>query len=458
MEKTLFSDESKPVTITELAAENVKILKAVQVSFDPAGGMVIVTGKNGAGKSSLLDSIMLALTGSAPGVENPIRDTESRAEVVVTLASGTERVRVRRVYTAKGDRVEITADDGSKFASPQTMLDALLGSIALDPLEFATMKPADRAAEMRRLAKLDFTALDENRRQLYEERTAVNRVQKQLQGMADKGGSPAEFAGIPDAPPDVNALQAARDALLARKADADKWDAEVSGQKNAAFEKLNEIDRLKKQIDELQHRLTALETELADAQDSIGSHRPKPKRPTDVEVQAATDALAKARDAGAAVDRKRRWLESVAAAKAKTSEAEALTKRIEELDSAKAKMLSEAHYPVDGLAVDDGDVTWHGVHFGQLSTGERLRISTRIAMQQNPRLRVILIREASMLDDDGKAVVASLAAEAGYQVFAEVVATNAGPVGIHIVDGTITALDGQPVSGPVHVGKQEVKP
>ena len=47
--------------IIRLKAENVKRLHAVEIT--PEGEVVVVAGKNGAGKSSVLDAITYALAG-----------------------------------------------------------------------------------------------------------------------------------------------------------------------------------------------------------------------------------------------------------------------------------------------------------------------------------------------------------------------------------------------------------
>lgn len=48
--------------IVKLTAENIKRLKAVEIT--PTGALVEVTGKNGQGKSSVLDAIWWALAGA----------------------------------------------------------------------------------------------------------------------------------------------------------------------------------------------------------------------------------------------------------------------------------------------------------------------------------------------------------------------------------------------------------
>ena len=72
-----------PLKVVRLEAENVKRLVAVEV--EPDGSLVLVGGKNGAGKSSLLDSIAYALGGQALVCERPLRDGAERGHVEVDL-------------------------------------------------------------------------------------------------------------------------------------------------------------------------------------------------------------------------------------------------------------------------------------------------------------------------------------------------------------------------------------
>ena len=53
--------KKKAVTIVTLEAENIKRLKAVEIT--PEGNLVVVGGKNAQGKSSVMDSIAYALGG-----------------------------------------------------------------------------------------------------------------------------------------------------------------------------------------------------------------------------------------------------------------------------------------------------------------------------------------------------------------------------------------------------------
>ena len=67
--------------IVELHAENVKRLRVVDIT--PKSNVVIVGGKNGAGKSTVLDCIRMAFSG-AKGVDAvPVRTGQTAAKIIV---------------------------------------------------------------------------------------------------------------------------------------------------------------------------------------------------------------------------------------------------------------------------------------------------------------------------------------------------------------------------------------
>ncbi|MCK9994023.1 MAG: hypothetical protein Dbin4_02543, partial [Alphaproteobacteria bacterium] len=63
--------------IINLQAENLKRLVAVNIT--PDGNIVEITGKNGAGKTSILDAIYWGLTGKDGIQSTPIRKGEDHA-------------------------------------------------------------------------------------------------------------------------------------------------------------------------------------------------------------------------------------------------------------------------------------------------------------------------------------------------------------------------------------------
>lgn len=94
--------------IVRLKSENVKRLNAVEIT--PEGNLIVIGGKNEAGKSSVLDSIQYVLAGGDSLPAMPIRKGQKKAQVVVDLGD----IVVTRVFTVGNSRLEVANKDGGK--------------------------------------------------------------------------------------------------------------------------------------------------------------------------------------------------------------------------------------------------------------------------------------------------------------------------------------------------------
>lgn len=100
--------------------------------------------------------------------------------------------------------------------------------------------------------------------------------------------------------------------------------------------------------------------------------------------------------------------------------ANAVTKRIQEIDAEKLKKVSEIKYPIEGLSISDaGTVTFEGLPLAQASQAAQMRISVAIAAAMNPKLRVMLIRDGSLVDEEGLTLLEGLAKEFDLQIWIE---------------------------------------
>jgi hypothetical protein len=134
-----------------------------------------------------------------------------------------------------------------------------------------------------------------------------------------------------------------------------------------------------------------------------------------------------------------RWKSTVSCAKndfqndkdlqAQKAKAKLATARLEQLDSERTKALAAAQMPVEGLSFNDDGVTYNDIPFSQCSSEERLRVSIAINMALNPKLRVMFIRDGSLLDTKHRAEIQKMAADNQYQLWLEV-ADDTGKVGL----------------------------
>ena len=90
-----------------------------------------------------------------------------------------------------------------------------------------------------------------------------------------------------------------------------------------------------------------------------------------------------------------------------------------------------------GLTLGDDGPMLDGVPLEQASGAQKLRVSVALGIAMNPRLKVLLVRDASLLDEDSLALVAEMAAAADAQVWLERVG-DGDPAAVVIDDGQVS--------------------
>jgi len=428
--------------VVSLIAENVKKLRAVEIR--PTGELVEITGRNGAGKSSVLDSLWWALAGAKHIQAVPIRKGATKARIRLDLGE----LIVERRFTEKASTLTVEKADGARFPSPQTMLDALLGALTFDPLAFVTQEPDERYKALRGIVPLDvdIDQLDGLNRRDFDRRTEISRDARARRAQADGIAVPA---GLPEAPIDTATL-------MDRMAEAAKVNAEIETRRGRREQAAQERQDLGRRANEQRARSATLraEAESVDAQaadlqrlageidQKLASAAPLP---APVDVDAIRAELTAAQTTNQGVEQRTRKAGFVAEAEQLEAQARALTETMAAREQTKAEAITKAPMPVEGLGFGEGVVTFGGVPFEQASSAEQLRVSVAIAMAANPRLRVIRIQEGSLLDADNLGLIAQMARERDYQVWIERVDTS-GKVGVVIEDGMVVAVDGKPVA------------
>lgn len=180
--------------ITQLIIKNITGIEFAEINPDTLEPF-IVAGKNGSGKSELLNSLLYLLTGKRSHPTALIRTGADEGSILATLDDGTT---IRLKATAKGAYLSIKTADG--LTAGQAWLAKKVGTL-LNPLTFAEgSRPEDdrrRADLLRELSGLDLGTLDKARGVAFAARADVKRDLKREQGALDA----AELhAAAPDEP------------------------------------------------------------------------------------------------------------------------------------------------------------------------------------------------------------------------------------------------------------------
>lgn len=410
--------------IIALKSSNIKRLHAVEIR--PTDAIVEITGENGAGKSSVLDSIWMALGGKETIPAEPIHTGEDKASIFLDLGE----LRVTRTFSRQPDAtfttsVKLERADGSSIPKPQTMLDTLYSTVAFDPLAFSRERPAQQCATLEAfITSVNLSSAATSRQTLFTTRTETNRSLKAAEARAAGIVLPAE----PEKAKDVSVILSALEAAQNFNRDVARKSFRLSGLKDTR-------DRLSQEIAALQLKLDEAAREIG----LVGAIAEE--MPTD-DLQNEAD---RAHALGISAERYRLKVEEKTGADQEVSRLSAisldLTARIEAIDKLVDDGLASAKIPVPGLTLAmgaDGVLAPYlgGVPFEQASQAEKLRASTALAAALNPKLKVALVRDGSLLDETSVALLGAMADQLGLQVWLETVESDR-PGAIVIEDGRV---------------------
>ncbi len=423
--------------IVQLTAENFKKIRAIQIR--PDGAMVSITGKNANGKSSILDAIWAAVAGADHIQAEPIRRGETKARIRLDLGD----IIVERRFTEKGSTLNVENVDGARYPSPQKMLDALVGELSFDPLLFTRQKPKEQFDSLRQIANVDwdFAASDDAAKADYEKRAELNR-----QAKAERAAAAAivVFAGLPAEPIDEDELldkfqNAAQfnEAIAERQRLRQALEQRIAGIRVGMNNKIFRAEELRREADELvagAGRDADVASDLQRGYDEASA----------IEEPLVLDelriALEKAKQTNIEIGQAATRQKKLDAAELLEAKATGLSMAMEARENAKNAAIQSAEMPVPGLGFGDGVVTFNGIPFDQCSSAEQLRVSLAIAMEANPKLRVIRIQDGSLLDSDSLAEIEAMARANEYQIWIERVDAS-GKIGFVIEDGEVVAVN-----------------
>lgn len=447
--------QDKPLKIIRLIAENVKKLRAIQIT--PEGHIVQISGPNAAGKTSVLDAIWYALGGGQALPEEPIRKGAARGEIHLDLGE----MIITRTFTRKGSYLKVISKDGLEWKSPQKVLDQLIGKLSFDPLAFARLDEAKQRELLLSLVTIPLSrdhlqrmsgmpvqrngdpinAMNTVYKALYDQRADHNRNVKRIEAAIASVEIPQ---GMEDVQPmSASQLVAERRELEAANASNESARRELLDleQKNKALKEnkeqlecrkqdlLRQIQEIDAAITETEYLIQASEAGLLQAAEATRNLVDHDFSEIDARIAQADEVN---RIAGEVAKRKSLQEELDQEQK----EASECTAKLEAIGRYKTQLMEQTNFPIKGLDFRAGKVVYNGVPIGQASGAEKLRVGMAIAMAFNPKLRIIRIEDGSLLDKQSWRVIEEMAQQGDYQVWIETVADEPGK-GIYIYDGQI---------------------
>lgn len=415
--------------IISLYVENIKKIKALEIK--PDGNTIIISGKNGNGKSSTIDAIAMALGGKKLIPAKPVREGETTAKIEVDLG----KYKVTRHWTNPDTSyLKVETQDGAQVKNSQGILNDLIGDLTFDPLAFSTMEPEKRLSLLKEIVGVDFTPLEKEYAEVYQKRRDIGRVGEQLKARVE-----TEFSGVaslPETQIDIEQIKKDRQSALDHNNEIVKATNKIVSLTESIQLKMKAIEHhqasielAQKRITEAQGEIDRLDIEAASLKD-LSEKEPVDFKQFDDQMTEYFKFTANKEK----LDLKAKVESDLEKTRLEWKECD---NRLKAIVEEKGKIISDAKMPISGLSFSDNDVSFNDMPFAQLSMAEQIKVSMSIAIATNPKLKIALIHNGSLLDSNTLEQISQIAKDSEMQVWIERVADKAEGDSIYIEDGEI---------------------
>lgn len=405
---------TEPVKINELLIENVKRVKAVQ--FEPsADGLTIIGGRNGQGKTSVLDAIAWALGGNNYKPSVPERDGALvPPNLHIELSNG---LIVER--KGKNSTLKVTDPNGNK--SGQQLLNEFVSTLALDLPKFINGSDKDKADSLLKILGIGdvLSQLDTKENQLYAQRTEVGRIADRKKKAADEMPM---YPNVPKEPVSATELIKQQQEILARNGENEQKRQNAARYERMLAEAQIAFDEAKAALQKAEQDCLTARKSAEDLHDESTAELEKNL----AEIEALNIKI-RANSTKEAAEVEANNLQQ---------EYDGLTEQIESIREERSKLLDSAELPLPGLSVKDGKLIYNGLPWDGMSGSDQLKVATAIVRKLNPQCGFVLMDKLEQMDLETLQEFGAWLKQEGLQVIATRVSTG-DECSIIIEDGMV---------------------
>lgn len=408
--------------LTLIEITNLKRLKAVRL--EPSDkGLTVIGGRNGQGKTSVLDGIAYALGGEKFRPTSLKRDGAiAETKIHIETDDGI-------VIERKGKNASLSVYDSTGTKRGQQLIDTLISKLAIDLPKFLNSSDKDKADILLQILgigdKLD--QFDRDIKAKFDTRTSVGREADRKQKAAD---DMPYHEDVPEEPVSVKKLIEQQQEILARNGIKEEHRRELEANKSERVRLVKEYDRLVSEVERLKEQIKHIEKKIDDASSE------------DFTLESTTaleEQIAKHEETNRKIAENKAKTERENEAADLHDQYDALTEEIEKLRADRLALLRDADLPFPGLSVnDEGCLTLNGKAWDCMSGSQQMIVGTAIASRLNPSCRFVLLDKLEQLDLETLEDFDKWLVENDLQALATRVSTNSdGECSLVIEDGEV---------------------
>lgn len=442
--------------ILGLSISNFKRLGVFQLDLKNKN-LVVVSGKNESGKTSVIDAIHSALAGKKyfkKQIQDIIKRGEDQADVVIE----TDKFKIHRYWNSAGnDYIKIEDRDGIPQGREETLLSRFYSEYSRDPHRMVNMDEKEQIQFMFQILGLTDTLeeLDIKRQETFDQRTQVNRELKQVQTTLDQL---PEFEAIPEAPSTKDLLKQLEE-IKSQNKKYYQVVKMVDDQKEEITTTTKEIVELKKKLADAEEDLAEQNGILSDLEEEAGQLAKLVVDPHEIEEQLENVEQLQEDKRNAT-----KYFEQKNLKESKELESQGLTDDLERIDAKKKEVINGAEIPVEGMEIKDDVIYFQGTAVRDLSKAQSIIFWSKVFLSTNPGLKFMTLDDGESLDSQNLEAIRKFA-EDNDLLYIMTKVDESGSQGIVLEEGQVIKdnyqEDQKPEQGQmefIQQNKQEPKP
>lgn len=373
------------IKINTLQVENVKRVKAV--ALEPsANGLTVIGGKNGQGKTSVLDAIAWALGGDRYRPSNAEREGSTLPpHIKLELSNG---LTVER--SGKNSALKVVDTTGKR--SGQQLLNEFVEQLAIDLPRFLQASNREKADTLLQVIGVgdQVRSLEVKEKEVYNRRHMIGQEADRKRKYADEL---PHYPAAPNEPVSASQLIRQQQDILARNGENQRKRMRANQIEHEYGRTAAHVSLLRSQLADAEKQLQQLEADLAIAQKDALDLQDESTDEIERSLQEIEQINIQVR---ANCDREKAEQDAAHYAQ----QYQDLTKELEEIRHDKYALLDSAKLPLPGLGVEDGELTYNGKKWDCMSGADQLIAATAIVRAINPKCGFVLLDKLEQLDAD----------------------------------------------------------
>lgn len=373
------------IKINALQVENVKRVKAV--ALEPsANGLTVIGGKNGQGKTSVLDAIAWALGGDRYRPSNAEREGSTLPpHIKLELSNG---LTVER--SGKNSALKVVDTTGKR--SGQQLLNEFVEQLAIDLPRFLQASNREKADTLLQVIGVgdQVHSLEVKEKEVYNRRHMIGQEADRKRKYADEL---PHYPAAPNEPVSASQLIRQQQDILARNGENQRKRMRANQIEHEYGRTAAHVSLLRSQLADAEKQLQQLEADLAIAQKDALDLQDESTDEIERSLQEIEQINIQVR---ANCDREKAEQDAAYYAQ----QYQDLTKELEEIRHDKYALLDSAKLPLPGLSVEDGELTYNGKKWDCMSGADQLIAATAIVRAINPKCGFVLLDKLEQLDAD----------------------------------------------------------